>query len=343
MTDKFKKIDREFLLSDSSLNSYSYRLLTSGYLFDEFKKNPIGYYMHGTSSEFPREAGVLVKWEDLRLSGDKVYGKPCINLNHSRGQRTVDEIESGHLNAASFGHLVALEVSSDPADYLPGQTGPSISKWFNRECSLVDIPGNYNALTDLVDGNEQPLNLSDFNSKKITMEKIILTPAQLAAIPNLKADATQTEFDAAIVDLVAKATKVDGLTTDLAAANTAKADAEKKLADLQTATATAEITAMIDTATTEKRITVEAGTALAAQFAGKPVELKALLATFPKYEGLVKNLDTAGKGVADLVAKDYDTLDKEGKLEALKAAAPANFFEKYAEKFGKKHGEDPGK
>ncbi len=337
MADKFKKIDREFLLSDSSLNSYSFRLLTSGYQMDEYKKNPIGYRMH------LRDEGVVVKWEDIRIDGDKVFAKPVINLSNAKGQQTVDELENGFLNAASVGHLVALEISSNPDDYLPNQQGPTISKWYNRECSLVDIPGNYNALADLVDENEKPINLSDFNTKKITMEKIILTPAQLAAIPNLKADATQAEFDAAITNLVAKAGKVDGLTTDLAAATTAKEAAETALANLKAETTQKEVEALVTTAQDEKRITVEAGTALKTQYAGKPVELKALLATFPKYEGLVTKLDPTGKGVADLVAKDYDVLDKEGKLENLKAAAPAVFFEKYEARFNKKHAEDPSK
>ena len=155
MKENFKKIAKEFLLTDSSLNTYSYRLLTSGYLLDEFKKNPIGYYMHGTL-EFPREQGVLVKWDDLRQDGDKVYGKPCINLEHPRGERTVREIENGFLNAASVGKIVAVEISTNQADYLPTQEGPTVTKWFNRECSLVDIPGNYNALTDLVDENDFP-------------------------------------------------------------------------------------------------------------------------------------------------------------------------------------------
>jgi len=97
---KFKKIDKEYKLTDSTVNSYGFRLLTSGYLMSEYQKNPIGYYMHKD-----RDNGVLVKWEDLRKEGDYVWGKPCINLSHERGQRTVDEIESGFLNARIPGTL----------------------------------------------------------------------------------------------------------------------------------------------------------------------------------------------------------------------------------------------
>ena len=74
MTDKLKKIDKEFLLTDNSVNTYGFRLLTEGYQLNEYKKNPIGYNMH------LRDAGVLVKWEDFRTEGDAVYAKPVINL-----------------------------------------------------------------------------------------------------------------------------------------------------------------------------------------------------------------------------------------------------------------------
>ncbi|WP_315814071.1 hypothetical protein [Paraflavitalea speifideaquila] len=75
------KLNKEFLITDSTVNVYGFRLLTSGYLMDEFKKNPIGYYMH------KREEGVLVRWEGFRVEGDAVYAKPVINMSHPRGSR----------------------------------------------------------------------------------------------------------------------------------------------------------------------------------------------------------------------------------------------------------------
>ena len=338
---KFKKIDREFTLSDSSLNSYSYRLLTSGYLMDEFKKNPIGYYMHGTD-EHPREQGVLVKWDDLRIEGDVVKGKPCINLTHPRGQRTIDEIESGFLNAASFGNMRVLEISNDPADYLPGQTGLSASKWYNRESSLVDLGGNYNAnaTNDLYDENDQLINLADYKIQNLNMNKITLTPAQLAAFPNLKADATQADVDQAFTDLIAKAGKADELTTEVANLKAEKVTSDKVLADLKAATTEKEVKDLIDKGIADQKITVAGGEALKAQMGTNPVALKSVLDALQPIGGIVKQLDKSKQDVADLVAKTYDVLDKEGKLEALKAADPASFFAKYEEKFGKKHADD---
>ncbi|MEO6456546.1 MAG: hypothetical protein ABIN97_20890 [Ginsengibacter sp.] len=148
-----KRIDKEFVLSDSSVNCYGFRLLTQGYIIEEFKKNPIGYYMHG------REGGILLKWDNVQIRGDKIVGYPNINPSHPRANQTIDEINNGYLNAASVGHIVVIESDDSPALKLPGQTLPTITKWFNRECSIVDIPGNSNALAlfnvkgDIVDLN----------------------------------------------------------------------------------------------------------------------------------------------------------------------------------------------
>jgi len=108
-----------------------------------------------------REGGVICRWEDLAIVGDKIVGKPVINLSNERGQQTVEEIENEFLNGASVGHIVALEFSEDPKDMLPGQYGPTITKWYNRECSLCDVPGNMNALA-LYDKEGNVINLSTF-------------------------------------------------------------------------------------------------------------------------------------------------------------------------------------
>ena len=341
--ENFKKIAKEFLLTDSSLNTYSYRLMTSGYLLDEFKKNPIGYYMHGTT-EFPREQGVLVKWEDLRQDGDKVFGKPCINLEHPRGERTVREIESGFLNAASVGKIVAVEISSNQADYLPTQEGPTVTKWFNRECSLVDIPGNYNALTDLVDENDFPINLSDFKPQFKNMKQIFLTPAMLAVFPNLKADtATQDEVNVAFNDLVAKANKVDAMQNLVSTLTTEKDTLLAKVTTLEAAGSEKQVKDLLDDARDkDKKITEEMHKQLGISFKGKPVELKALIDAMPAITTVVKSLKTGDEQLKKFEGKTFDQLDEAGLLPALRAADENKFFDlwKSEEGVGKKHKDD---
>lgn len=134
-----EKVEKKFVLGDSSLNSYGFRLLTSGFMIDEFNKNPIGYYMHD------RLGGVVLRWDNVQIEDDKITGVPVINTSNERGKKTLDEVNNKFLNAASFGSIVAIETSDEPALKLPGQTGATVTKWYARECSLVDIPGNFSA------------------------------------------------------------------------------------------------------------------------------------------------------------------------------------------------------
>jgi hypothetical protein len=308
---KSKKIDKEFLLTDSSVNSYGFRLLTSGYLMDEYKKNPIGYIMHA------REQGVLLKWDDLRVDGDKVYGKPVINMSHPRAEQTVDEIENGFLNAASLGHFVVLEYSNDDSLKLPNQTGPTVTKWFNRECSLVDIPGNFNALK-LFDKDENEINLADFSKPKLfNMKQILFTGVQLAAM-NLKAEASETEVATAFNDLVAKAAKADAL--------------QSQLNDLHAQVSKDKVEGILAAALAAGKITKEASDKLKVDYAKNPDGLKNLVDTMPAYKSVTDTLKGNKEGnekrIADLSAKSFDDLMDSGESAELQKLAPEVWAEK---------------
>lgn len=316
---KYKKIDREFPISDSSVNVYGFRLMSNGYLMDEYKKNPIGYYMH------KRDEGVVVKWEDLRFDGDKIVGKPVINMSHPRGQRTVDEIENGFLNAGSVGHIVALEFSDDPALMLPGQTGPTVTKWFNRETSLVDIPGNYSSVA-LFDKDENPINLADFTQQKIQSNKmskptILVTGLMLSAM-NLSAETDQAGVESAFADLVAKAKKTDA--------------AEKELKDLKASVTKTTIENLLSAALADKKITKEVSTKLADDYKENAEGLKNLLAALPAYKSVTETIEEKkdDKKIADLSAKTWDELHESGQLEKFKASDLVAFKQKYKETFG---------
>jgi len=324
---KSKKIEREFLLTDESVNVYGFRLMTQGYDLAAYKRNPIGYHMH------QRDGGVLLKWEDFRTEAGSVYAKPVINLSHPRGQQTVDEIESGFLNAASVGHIVVLESTDDPKLMLPGQTKPTVTRWYNREASLVDIPGNMNALA-LYDAEEQPLNLADFSiNKQITMNELKLTAAHLQAL-NLSDNADAAGVDAALQGLVAKAAKVEDLTAQLTAEQTARAQAETALADYKKQQLTAAVEGLISQGLADKKLTAELATKLKADYANNPDGLKNLIAALPAYQSITGAIAGAAAANTSLTAKSWDELDKAGKLEDLKAQDLNAFKAKFKERFG---------
>jgi len=327
VSDKFKKIEKEFCLTDDSVNVYGYRLLTSGMLLDEVKKNPIGFKMH------EREKGVVVRWEDFRLSDDKVYAKPVINLSHPQGETIVAEIENGFLNAASVGRIVCLDASDDKDLMLPGQTGLTITEWFPREISLVDIPGNYNALANLFDINDNELNLADFvKSKTNNMKKIILSTAMLATLC-LSDNSSDDDANKALEDLIDKANKVPVLESDLADKSKALTDKEKELDDLRAAGVAKEVQDLLDKGKADKKLTAALATELAASFATNPAGLKNLIDAMPAQTLVTEQLGDDAKNLAAFEGKKWDDLYATNELEGVRTKFPDLYEKLRKEKF----------
>lgn len=300
----FKKIDKEYCLTDNSVNCYGYRLLTEGFQQDRFKP-AIGYLMHN------REGGVAVKWEDFRVDGDKLWARPVINT--AKHANLADEIEAGFYDAASVGHLIALEWTDDESMKLAGQTGITVTKWFCRECSIVDIPGNFNALAKLYDDGDSILmdltdNRINNNPKFENMDKIVLTGAMLTGL-NLMAGATQADAEKALADLAGKAQKADSL--------------QAELDNLKAGQKIEAVKAILKTGLDEGRITKELSARLEADYKDNPDGLKSLVASLPKQARVT------GKTVEDLsgVPEKYRGKTKQelfvsGQLESLKAECP---------------------
>lgn len=328
MTDKFKKIDRQYILSDSSVNEYGFRLLTSGYQLGSFQKNPIGYYMHR------REDGIVLKWEELRVEDDKVLGTPVINLSNGRGVQTCDEAENGFLNAASVGHIVVLEYSTDPELMLPGQTGPTITRWYNKECSLVDIPGNCNALTRLYDAQENEINLMDLNITppvlSATRQQII---KELGVVLQLADEPNDKTIIAAVQDLAAK---VEYTTEENKTLRNDKQALQLQIDDLKSARNRFEITALLDRALEDKKVTIELRNKLAVDYAANPIGLRDLIAAMPAYRSIAAQLKSKQQDNTEALWlwDDYEKNDPTGKkLKDLKANDAVRYKELFDKKF----------
>ncbi|MCU7615656.1 phage protease [Chryseobacterium sp. PBS4-4] len=316
MSDKFKKIDKEFCITDDSVNVYGYRCLTAGLMLDEVKKNPIGYYLHGTD-EFPREAGVLVRWDDFRKDGDKVFAKPCVNLSHPRGQRTADEVESGFLNAASVGKIKVIEASNAKNLMLPKQDKATVTKWFPREISLVDIPGNYSALANLYDKDDKDLNLSDLKNYTIENMSNTLLAASIYAALNLK-DGDESDVVNAIKDLVDKADKADGF--------------EKDLNDLKAESVTKQVEDLIAKGTTDKKLTNELAASLKKNFAENPDGLKDLIDKMPAQVSITDEINK-DEELKKYTGKSWDDLYASEELQGIMTKFPDLYDKLRAEKY----------
>lgn len=290
----YKKIDKEFCLSDDSVNCYGYRMLTSGLQLKRFNP-PIGFLMHN------REAGVAIRWEDLVIRENCLYGKPAVNVTVFPD--LAKQIEDGFYAAASVGHIVALKITDDDEYKIDGQTGPTVLEWFPREISIVDIPGNYNAIAQLFDEADNLLH--DLTDNLNNMNKNVIEVGALG-LPNLAADATAEQVQEAIRNLIATAQRAE--------------NAEKALAALQEKTNAKEIQTLIDTALAAHKINAASAEKLKADYAQNPDGLRALLDAMPAQQTLADRLKT--EIPAKYQGKTWAELYKDGSLADIKENYP---------------------
>lgn len=266
------KVEKEFLLTDDCVNCYGYRLLTSGLMLEKFRP-PIGFFMHD------REQGVAVRWDDLEIRDNAWYGKPVVD--DTRFPELAKQIEDGFYAAASVGHIVALEWSDDPSMKVEGQTGPTVTKWYPRECSIVDIPGNPNAVAQAQLYDEADNVLMDLSDKLTTktpfnMDKpAILVEALIAmSLPNLAADATAEQALEVIRDLASQASKAGSLETEL---NNLKAE----MATMKEQATSEKINAICEKALADHKINAAMADKLKADYKGNVDGLQALIDAMP--------------------------------------------------------------
>lgn len=342
-----KKINKEFLLTDNTVNVYGFRLLTEGFLLDRYKANPIGYRQH------KREDGIVLRWEDFRIDGDRVYAKPVINLSNPLGKQTAEEVENGFLNAASVGGIVVVEHSKDPALMLEGQTGPTITKWYSKEISLVDVPGNPNATAiQLFDASERAINLTDFiqdtlkdlrgntffnhsNKKNNSMSLKNLLIATLALGGLSLADDTSDETLAdKVKDLMGKAGQVPELEKKLSDTQQALDKAKSDLQEQKTAQDLTQVKSLTDEAIKAGKLTVKLAQELSDKYSDDPAGLKNLIDAMPAYQPVTKQIEGAQASAKNLADLSWSELDKQGKLSELKQIDFEGFKAKYKEQFG---------
>ena len=103
---------------------------------------------------------------------------------------------------------------------------------------------------------------------------------------------------------------------------------------------------MLDVALTDKKISAQQKTVFAKQYAGKPEDLKEVLATMGTFVSINDKLTPGSKGeytpkVQALMDKGWDALHKGGGLAELQELDPNAFVALYEGKYGYKPNEKP--
>ena len=228
-------MSKRIRLTNERVNSYGFRLLTSGGDLEQYQRNPVFLYMH--------ERGKVIGYlKDLKVENDEVTGEPVFDEATELSRQCKKQFEVGSLLMVSVG-VQPIEVSDAKELLLEGQTRPTVTKWKLVEVSLVDIGANDDAIVmqdnGMVielgkDGNcllpllsNNPINQTTMDLKKLALQ---------LGLP-------ETADEATVLAKIAELQKEAGASVTLKAEND-----KLKLAG---------ITTLVDKAITEKKITVE--------------------------------------------------------------------------------------
>lgn len=321
-----------FILLDESIVSYGFRVLIAGVDISQFKRNPVFLSYH-FDDKLPIGRCVKVWKEEKQILIDVEFDEADTD---DEVQRIIGKVKRGFIKMVSAG-LADLVFSEDPKLMLEGQTLPTIIKCRLREASIVGIGANHNALklydsegveVDLSD----EIKLSDFikpYKQEFQMNKELLTALNLSDSAN----------DAAVLAAVVALKDSNRTLGETNTALKAKLDA-LELAD-KTAKY-AEAVTLVDAAIASGKINDNAEKTVRKKwlelFDKDHEGTKLQLSSIPDRQPVAEQIDAAKKQnateLADLSAKNWDELDKSGKLIVLKDNYPDVYKEKYKAKFG---------
>ena len=138
-------------LTNDTLNSYGYRVLTDGVDITQYERNPILLYMHNRG-----KAIGLIK--DIRKEKDEITGELAFDEATELSSQCKKQWDFGSLRMVSIGFEI-IETSEAAELIVPGQRYATVTKARLVEVSLVDIGANNDAIRLHKDG--QLITLSE--------------------------------------------------------------------------------------------------------------------------------------------------------------------------------------
>lgn len=240
---------KEVIISTSGLNCYGGRVLTSGIDLTQFLKNPILLWMHRRS--FDRDAMPIGRIDNLRIDGDRLIGTPVFDQNDEFAKKIESKWENGFLRMASAG-IEIIETSDAPEYLLQGQTRRTITRCRLEEVSIVDIGGNNDAL-QLYDTSGKVLKLSAGEDNDVlpllALNKGSVPAGIVTATANGQTNKSTQTMNREFLQLLG----LPDTATEQEAIGALRLLKDK--ADKAESLTLASITAVVDSAIAEKRIT----------------------------------------------------------------------------------------
>ena len=262
---------KRIVISDESVNCYGTWISTEGMDISQFEKNPVLLWMHWR--------GVIIGCiKDIRKEDGRVTGEPWFDEVREESKQAKAQWEKGTLRMASAG-LDVIEVSDAPEHVKPGQYRATVTRSKLTEVSMVDIGGNDNAL---------PLVLS-FQGKELKLAAGEESECLPLLIDNTQKTEEKMDFKAIALKLGLPESATENEILSAIEVLLGYKTANEQLRREKERTRLEGITAAVETAITERRVTADKK----AHFIelGKKVGLETLKQTFEAMTPVQKPLD----------------------------------------------------
>ncbi len=296
-----------FIVSDETINSYGFSVLTEGIDTAHFEKNPVMLYMH------ERQNGVVGRWENVRKDGGKLFADAVFDDSTELARQVKSQVEKGFLRSASIGIDNVEKATLNGVD--------TVVKCRLVEISIVDIPSNANAVKlyrkkggfvyDLASYNEENTDLKTALIRFLGLSENASDKEILAAVENA-VNHTENNEEKSVNDAVKNgyidANQKAAFLTMAKAAPAAFADYIRQKRQSEQS----EITAAIENAANEMKILFY-DRPIYQEISGKigVVALKRLLSTLKPYTSLYGTIKDAKKKKSDWTLDDYRKYDPE--------------------------------
>jgi HK97 family phage prohead protease len=326
---------KRIVISDESINSYGFWVMTDGIDLSAFLKNPVMLWNHNrgglgvTSDQLP--IGI---WKDLRIENGVLTGEPVFDENDEFAVKIKQKYESGILNACSIG-FAPLEWSDAPEMLKEGQKVATVTRCRLLEISICDIPSNANATVVLYDDDNKVINLSDLPNKAIGPKINNNMPKEIALTLGLDENASPQACVNAITELKSEIASHEATRQNLEEENRQLRLRLKAIDDAEAKAQKQEVVNLLDNAVKSGRIDATARPQFEKLFELDYEAAKTALAALPERKPL--EAKPVGMADGDLYKMSWDELDKTDRLLELKTKYPEIYQQKFNEKFNKKH------
>jgi len=318
---------KTFVLSDESVNSYGFRVLTAGIDLARFKSNPVMLWNH-TRSWGDRSDTILPigRWENLRVEDGKLLGDTCFDMDDPFAVKIANKVEKGFVKACSIG-IEKIELSDAPEDVVAGQTRMTVKRSMLLEASITDIPSNKNCVSLYNDKGEIieltaesvdcAIGIINNNVKKEEDMKLI------ALKLGLSENATEAEILAKVQELLGLQEKLTAAENETSQLKTAARDAEKKT-----------IEKMVNDAILAKKLTADQKAHFVA--IGETMGVESLQTTLSSMNGAVKpTAIIAGGAAGGTAATDKKWADlSDAELEILRSEDKEAYLAMFEKEYG---------